>query len=983
MLPKSEGPAEGPRNVAEQAIQYLLSRNLLLTALELLQEAGEAGLGHEVESLTHFFKDPALFPSEEVAACNPEDGAPYAQVAHERQQQLSQAQYELALAREQLAALSVSHQATQQDELPRLHQAQGHGGALAGQDSQLSAAELRALHRAVLAHLHAHGFKVAALSLSKEAQLPPADAQSPAAGSLAGMYAAAQQLEAQLVRLRGIEAQAEQQAEELAMVQQELAQSREKEAVAAAEVEFLRDKLARMEQAQQAQQQRQAQQRQHAEQRQLPQASQEHEPGAELGDSAAFTSLGAASALVEVAACMPRVLPNLLINKREELVPALCALSQEHPQAPGRRQLAGLLFGLIKKPNLAQRGMITDACIGLSRRIGPARTMLELVPHLQDQVQHELLERRLLVAEAAGALAPHLATALAAPTMLGLLEALLHDSQPQVRCQALSTLGRLATALGEDTSSFSDVLRLLLAAAADTSSDVTQLLLATTLPAVLEWIGQSELLVVQLLPQTLQQLHHTLEQCPTVGGASEASPLHGEVAPLRCVPANVQSQIATMLQIYVAALPAVREFALRTQPAWVERAAQAATGELPPTGAAEASSSVGFQRRHTTGDASSPLAPAALDPYPAMLQQLAGKWAVAAVGEGVARRGSAPGSSVLVHACNAADASGVPLAQHSSSPPDMAGQPGRASSNGSESVAGSPRPAALQPAAAPPGVDENDACVLDGGTTSEPHSLPAGQRTSAADSAPHSSSSSMPAAGTSQAGDSHSTGQLQRLERAAAPTQKPATDGQPCSRAALRQQLEAAAFAVWVQAGGTLEDWQAVDYMAVSAVPALIKAALVVAPLPEATLLKQRFVAAIKATCLSLGEPFAAAVVVPQLHAAASIPSWSTPEPAAGSLTTSGTGPAAQALNPASTQLRARLANSGVLAAPATSAQQVAGAATALPLLLVGALPYAGASAVGACAACAPTAAAGAASFGHWSTRGRLCLQCALQRRCS
>lgn len=34
-----------------QAIHYLLSRNFLLTALELLQEAGEAGLGHEVESL--------------------------------------------------------------------------------------------------------------------------------------------------------------------------------------------------------------------------------------------------------------------------------------------------------------------------------------------------------------------------------------------------------------------------------------------------------------------------------------------------------------------------------------------------------------------------------------------------------------------------------------------------------------------------------------------------------------------------------------------------------------------------------------------------------------------------------------------------------------------------------------------------------------------------------------------------------------------
>jgi hypothetical protein len=37
-----------------------------------------------------------------------------------------------------------------------------------------------------------------------------------------------------------------------------------------------------------------------------------------------------------------------------ELVPALVVLCQEHPEPAGRRQLAGLLFSLIKKPNVAQ-----------------------------------------------------------------------------------------------------------------------------------------------------------------------------------------------------------------------------------------------------------------------------------------------------------------------------------------------------------------------------------------------------------------------------------------------------------------------------------------------------------------------------------------------------------------------------------------------------------------------------------------------------
>ena len=118
------------------------------------------------------------------------------------------------------------------------------------------------------------------------------------------------------------------------------------------------------------------------------------------------------------------------------------------------------------------------------------------------------------MADAAGALPPHLPAAHAAPMVLKLLGALLADSQPQVRCQALASLARLTATLGPDVSSFGNVLRLLLAAAADGSADVIQLLLQTALPAVLAWIGDSELLVTELLPQA---------SAGTVGTAGAAS----------------------------------------------------------------------------------------------------------------------------------------------------------------------------------------------------------------------------------------------------------------------------------------------------------------------------------------------------------------------------------------------------------------------------------------------------------------------------
>lgn len=57
-----------------QVVQYLLAHNYLLTALELLVEAQEAGNEDDVESLQHFFRDQAKFPAEVIARFDPNDG---------------------------------------------------------------------------------------------------------------------------------------------------------------------------------------------------------------------------------------------------------------------------------------------------------------------------------------------------------------------------------------------------------------------------------------------------------------------------------------------------------------------------------------------------------------------------------------------------------------------------------------------------------------------------------------------------------------------------------------------------------------------------------------------------------------------------------------------------------------------------------------------------------------------------------------------
>ena len=54
--------------------QWLLAHNYLLTALELLVEAQEAGLDGDLEPLRLSFSNPAKYPAVEVAKFREDDG---------------------------------------------------------------------------------------------------------------------------------------------------------------------------------------------------------------------------------------------------------------------------------------------------------------------------------------------------------------------------------------------------------------------------------------------------------------------------------------------------------------------------------------------------------------------------------------------------------------------------------------------------------------------------------------------------------------------------------------------------------------------------------------------------------------------------------------------------------------------------------------------------------------------------------------------
>lgn len=174
--------------------------------------------------------------------------------------------------------------------------------------------------------------------------------------------------------------------------------------------------------------------------------------------------------------------------------------------------------------------MMAGACVSLALRIGGARSVLDLVPHLARHARHQLLERRLLVAETAAALSGQQAVAAAmAGPVLSLVATLLRDPAASVRCRALDALTQLLGALepSQAAAALPDATSLLLAAAANDSCDVAHQLLHCALPAALAVAGHSSLLTAQLLPRLLDAVLSLLSSEAGAGnGVSSSAEQH-------------------------------------------------------------------------------------------------------------------------------------------------------------------------------------------------------------------------------------------------------------------------------------------------------------------------------------------------------------------------------------------------------------------------------------------------------------------------
>ncbi|XP_058620725.1 RAB11-binding protein RELCH homolog isoform X9 [Onychostoma macrolepis] len=218
------------------------------------------------------------------------------------------------------------------------------------------------------------------------------------------------------------------------------------------------------------------------------------------------------SVMLMLGRCLPHIVPNVLLAKREELIPLILCTACLHPEPKERDQLLHILFNLIKRPDDEQRQMILTGCVAFARHVGPTRVEAELLPQCWEQINHKYPERRLLVAEACGALAPYLPKEIRSSLVLSMLQQMLtEDKADMVREAVVKSLGIIMGYI-DDPDKYSQGFELMLLSLGDPSERVVSATHQVFIPAFAAWCTELSNLQSQLIPSLLTRIEKLLKQ---------------------------------------------------------------------------------------------------------------------------------------------------------------------------------------------------------------------------------------------------------------------------------------------------------------------------------------------------------------------------------------------------------------------------------------------------------------------------------------
>ncbi|XP_049605880.1 RAB11-binding protein RELCH homolog isoform X1 [Syngnathus scovelli] len=226
------------------------------------------------------------------------------------------------------------------------------------------------------------------------------------------------------------------------------------------------------------------------------------------------------SVMLMLGRCLPHIVPNVLLAKRErmvahlcqELIPLILCTACLHPESKERDQLLHILFNLIKRPDDEQRQMILTGCVAFARHVGPTRVEAELLPQCWEQINHKYPERRLLVAESCGALAPYFPKEIRSSLVLSMLQQMLaEDKADMVREAVVKSLGIIMGYI-DDVDKYSQGFELMVLSLSDPSERVVSAVHQVFIPAFAAWTMELGTLYTSLIPSLLARIEKLFMQ---------------------------------------------------------------------------------------------------------------------------------------------------------------------------------------------------------------------------------------------------------------------------------------------------------------------------------------------------------------------------------------------------------------------------------------------------------------------------------------
>ncbi|KAK9034970.1 hypothetical protein V6N11_077021 [Hibiscus sabdariffa] len=257
-----------------------------------------------------------------------------------------------------------------------------------------------------------------------------------------------------------------------------------------------------------------------------------------------------------LADALPKIVPYVLINHREELLPLIMCAIERHPDNATRDSLTHTLFNLIKRPDEQQRRIIMDACVSLAKNVGEVRTEIELLPQCWEQINHMYEERRLLVAQSCGELAEFVRPEICDSLILSIIQQLIEDPATVVREAAAHNLALLLPHFPHMDKYFK-VEELMFQLACDPSGVVVETTLKELLPAIINWGNNVDHILRVLISHILASAEH----CPPLSGVEGSVEFH-----LRALGEGERWNLDVLLRILADLLPYVHQKAIETCP---------------------------------------------------------------------------------------------------------------------------------------------------------------------------------------------------------------------------------------------------------------------------------------------------------------------------------------------------------------------------------------------------------------------------------